>query len=148
ARPCRGRRDSHERRWPVPWLGVPPMRSLRVPAAVVTVAVPLALVLLAAVVCLPVLWRPQVLAARSYGVRAWILEINGAVNQVMVGFLGVVRGVRAGSFLTCLVRARRTLDRLPQARPHWGWGWSIVGWLVPIVNLLLPPVVLAEVARE
>jgi Domain of unknown function (DUF4328) len=124
------------------------MRSLRVPAAAVTAAVPLALVLFAAVVCLPVLWRPQVLAARSYEALNWDLEINGALTQVVGAVLLIVTVVLAGSFLTWFVRARRNLDRLPQARLHWGWGWSVVGWLVPFLNLLLPPLVLAEVVRE
>jgi hypothetical protein len=75
---------------------------------------------------------------RDYGSGAGVLLLLMALTGL----------VTAAAFLVWLYRARRDLDRVPGARPAWGWGWTAVAWLVPVVNLILPGVIVAEVARE
>jgi hypothetical protein len=61
---------------------------------------------------------------------------------------GLTALVTVGCFLAWLYRARRNVDRFEGTRTLWGWGWSVVGWLVPIANLVVPAVIVAETARE
>jgi hypothetical protein len=45
-------------------------------------------------------------------------------------------------------RARKNLDAFPDAETPISAGWSIAGWLVPFVNLVMPYRVVANIARE
>ncbi|MDG4830271.1 DUF4328 domain-containing protein [Solwaraspora sp. WMMD1047] len=45
-------------------------------------------------------------------------------------------------------RARKNLDAFPDAATPISVGWSIAGWLVPFVNLVMPYRVVANIARE
>jgi hypothetical protein len=49
--------------------------------------------------------------------------------------------------LVFLYRARVNLDALPEASPRWSTGWVIGAWLVPIANIVLAPLVLADIAK-
>mgnify|MGYP001228060901 CR=1 FL=1 len=44
-------------------------------------------------------------------------------------------------------RARRNLDAVPEARPALSSGWAIAGWFVPFANLVVPYLVMADIAR-
>nr|MDT0656527.1 DUF4328 domain-containing protein [Micromonospora sp. DSM 115978] len=45
-------------------------------------------------------------------------------------------------------RARKNLDAFPDAVTPISTGWSIAGWLVPFVNLVMPYRVVANISRE
>ncbi|MEU4793029.1 DUF4328 domain-containing protein [Micromonospora tulbaghiae] len=45
-------------------------------------------------------------------------------------------------------RARKNLDAFPGAVPNLGPAWAIAGWLVPLVNLVVPARVLADLLRN
>ncbi|MEV4811186.1 DUF4328 domain-containing protein [Micromonospora avicenniae] len=45
-------------------------------------------------------------------------------------------------------RARKNLDAFPGATPNLGPAWAIAGWLVPLVNLVVPARVLADLLRN
>jgi hypothetical protein len=66
----------------------------------------------------------------------------------LFALLCLIAVATAGCFLAWQYRARRNVDRLDDAATGWGWGWSVVAWLVPLFNLVLPAVVVAETARE
>jgi hypothetical protein len=51
-------------------------------------------------------------------------------------------------FVGWLYRARRDLEHLDGAQPRWGWGWTLVAWLTPVANLVVPAAVIADIARE
>lgn len=51
------------------------------------------------------------------------------------------------AFLRWLYLARRNLDRIPGARARYRPDWTVIAWLVPLVNLVLPALVVADVAR-
>jgi hypothetical protein len=46
-----------------------------------------------------------------------------------------------------LYRARSNVDTLRDAEPEWSLMWTVVAWLIPVVNIVLPPVIIADVAR-
>jgi hypothetical protein len=44
--------------------------------------------------------------------------------------------------------ARSNVDVLPGSQPDWSLGWTIGSWFTPILNLVLPAIVIADVARN
>ncbi|SCG42351.1 protein of unknown function [Micromonospora halophytica] len=67
----------------------------------------------------------------------------------LVGLLHLVSLVTAGVLVIIWTyRARRNLDAFPGSRASLSAGVGIAGWLVPLVNLVLPFLVLAELARD
>ncbi|GAA4577773.1 hypothetical protein GCM10023176_51940 [Micromonospora coerulea] len=56
----------------------------------------------------------------------------------------------AGSVLVIIWtwRARKNLDAFPGALPSSSPAWAIAGWLVPLINLVVPPRVMANIARD
>ena len=47
-----------------------------------------------------------------------------------------------------LYRARKNLDAFPEASPQWAPGWTIGAWFIPVANLVLPALVIADVVRN
>jgi hypothetical protein len=70
------------------------------------------------------------------------------VTEASLLLSGLTALVTVGCFLAWLYRARRNVDGFEGACTLWGWGWSVVAWLVPVANLVLPAVIVAETARE
>jgi hypothetical protein len=63
----------------------------------------------------------------------------------------VVAGASIAAFVLeviWLYRARRNLDAFPEASPQWAAGWTIGAWFIPIANLVLPALVIADVVRN
>ncbi|WP_283137822.1 DUF4328 domain-containing protein [Rhizohabitans arisaemae] len=53
----------------------------------------------------------------------------------------------AGSYLGWLWRARQTIEVYGLTRPRFSRGWAIAVWFVPLVNLVLPPLIVHDVWR-
>ncbi|MBB5872656.1 hypothetical protein F4553_006090 [Allocatelliglobosispora scoriae] len=49
-------------------------------------------------------------------------------------------------FLSWLGRARRNVADLPGARPTYSPGWTVGAWFIPLANLILPALVIADIA--
>ena len=47
-----------------------------------------------------------------------------------------------------LYRAQLNVHLLPDAHPRWASGWAIVGWFIPLANLVLVPLVAADAVRN
>jgi hypothetical protein len=47
-----------------------------------------------------------------------------------------------------LSRARRDLNPLPDATPDYSPGWAVAAWIIPIANLVMPGLVVADVAKN
>jgi hypothetical protein len=62
---------------------------------------------------------------------------------VLVSYLGA-----ALLTIAWLYRARKNLDAFVGARPTWSAGWTIGAWFIPCANIVLVPVVVADVARN
>lgn len=69
------------------------------------------------------------------------------------GATGALNLLSLAAFVTLVVTiawlwgAHKQQDALDPERRSWGAGWAIVGWFVPIANLLVPKLVLNEVER-
>lgn len=133
-------------------------RPLRVPARLLTVAVVALLVAVTGLVSTPPLWRDRLMAVRTNGGLDQVMGLANAVDDLLFGVAVLSALAAAGGFVTWLYRARRNLEVLaapapapdpapdPAPAPAWGWGWALVGWLVPVANLVIPPLVVMEVA--
>jgi hypothetical protein len=51
-------------------------------------------------------------------------------------------------FIVWSYRARRNVDRLPGSQPYWPTGFTIGAWFIPLANLVLPCLVVADIARN
>jgi hypothetical protein len=111
---------------------------------IVTVGMPAALLLFAAAIALPAFGRLLVQSADSYDDLSWVIRWHGIVAFLVLCSSAVAVPIVAGCLVIWLYRSRRNLAVMPEARPHWGWEWTLVGWLVPIVL----PFVVTEVTRE
>lgn len=58
--------------------------------------------------------------------------------------LALVMGL---ALLVWLYRARTNLDAFPDAAPRWSVGWTLGALFIPCANIVLVPVVLADLAR-
>ncbi|MFG2099037.1 DUF4328 domain-containing protein [Micromonospora echinaurantiaca] len=71
------------------------------------------------------------------------------VASGVLGVLYLLSFVAAGVLVIIWTyRARRNLDAFPGNRADLSAGWAIAAWLVPLANLVMPFVVLAELARD
>jgi hypothetical protein len=68
--------------------------------------------------------------------------VRGTVLVSLV--LAVVMGL---ALLVWLYRARTNLDAFPDAAPRWSVGWTLGALFIPCANIVLVPVVLADLAR-
>ena len=59
----------------------------------------------------------------------------------------LVLGVAAIAWMTWQWRVATNLETLGRADRRWGPGWSVGGWLIPIVNLVMPGIVLRKLWR-
>lgn len=79
------------------------------------------------------------------------LEALLANDAVAIAFGIVVVLVAIASAVVLIVwlyRCRKNLDAFESAYPRWGAGWTIGAWFIPIANLVLVPLVFADVARN
>jgi uncharacterized protein DUF4328 len=76
--------------------------------------------------------------------------LGGAPTIVMVLLvLGTIAGLLSRAVLIAwLYRARSNVDVFPDAQPDWRRGWVFGSWFIPIANLFLPYMVIADVARN
>jgi hypothetical protein len=77
-----------------------------------------------------------------------ILLRTNVPGQVLFLPLVLAGSASIGLFVAWLYGARRNLDRIDRAQPKWGWGWTLAGWVIPVANVVVPAVVVADVARE
>ena len=131
------------------------MRFLRSPRglAVLTAAgLSLAALLLLAIPVLTIVNRAVALDAFTSGSGTYRDLERFTSTNADIGWLDDLLPFAGGAslllFLGWLYRTRRELDHLDGAAPRWGWGWTVVGWLVPVANLVVPAMVVADVARE
>jgi hypothetical protein len=125
---------------------LPSLSSL---ARAVTVAMAITSALLVITVGVDMASRAAVLAA----LRSPDLTYAD-LDRVMTGPAALVPAVptvvaalaSAGLFLAWLYRARRNLERIDGARPRWGHGWTLAGWVIPVANAVVPGLVVADVA--
>jgi hypothetical protein len=127
-------------------------RSLPGLAVLTMVGLSLTAGLLVAVPVLRIVTRKAMLGAFNadtftYGELARFNSASADIGrlQAVLPFVGTVSFLL---FVGWLYRVRRDLEERDSARLAWGWGWTVVGWLVPVANLVVPPVVVAEVARS
>jgi hypothetical protein len=94
------------------------------------------------------------LIGRSLAVRARDTDdpalLDAALLVSVLLALPLVVALLTTAVLTIIwtYRARRNLDAFPDAVTPISAGWSIAGWLVPFVNLVMPYRVVANIARE
>lgn len=72
----------------------------------------------------------------------------GTTSLVAVTLFAVGALAGAVAFIAWLYRARRNLDGMPDARPRWSPGWTVAGWFIPVLNLVLPYLVVVDIVRE
>jgi hypothetical protein len=133
---------------PIASCDVPQRRSLRGPARLLTAGVAAFLTAVATLSLTPWIWLPWYRTAPTYGVLDLLENAESTVNTMALGvcLVGVLAAL--GGFLTWLYRARRNLEAAPGPRLAWGPGWALLGWLIPVANLVIPPLVVAEVTRH
>lgn len=72
-------------------------------------------------------------------------------ERVVSGLFGLgilsVGLVGWGLFVWWLYRARRNIDAIGATSAEWPSGWTVGAWFIPLANLVLVPMVLADVAR-
>ena len=71
------------------------------------------------------------------------LDTAGALGLVALAILLVA----GATFLVWLYLARTGTDPDAADPPRWGAGWTIGAWFVPVANLVLPPIVVADLWR-
>jgi hypothetical protein len=71
---------------------------------------------------------------------------TGVTRVTMLGTL-VLALVMGLALLVWLYRARVNLDAFEDASPRWSVGWTLGALFIPCANVVLVPVVLADVAR-
>jgi hypothetical protein len=76
----------------------------------------------------------------------FLADLPVSVYLVALALL-VVETATAAAFVSWLYRARSNVDLFAEAQPDWARWWSVVVWFIPVVNLALAPVVVADVAR-
>ena len=119
--------------------GVP--KSLRVPATVAITA--LAIVIGAYVLGFLLRLGSSELLARALAQPPGSRERSGQLAlALLTGIVDLL--LTAGAFLFAAIavicwlhRASSNLSALAPARPDWGPGWTIGGWLIPIANLFI-----------
>ncbi|MFI6226278.1 DUF4328 domain-containing protein [Micromonospora echinospora] len=123
-----------------------PVRSVRGVGLAASVAV-------AATTLCYLLGSLTALVGRSMAERAARTENQDTL--LVAGFVELAVGIPyAIAYLTAVVlvivwtyRVRKNLDAFPGSAPGLGAGWAIGGWLVPLVNLVVPYRVVADVTR-
>jgi hypothetical protein len=89
-------------------------------------------------------------------VLEWVLDLTSGVDPAdptggsvhpTVLFSLATAGLAAVAVLLWLYRARRNLDTFDDAEPRWSAGWTVGALFIPCANIILVPVVLADVAR-
>ncbi|MGI5212186.1 DUF4328 domain-containing protein [Plantactinospora sp. CA-290183] len=133
-------------------VGQPPVRpdvrtySVRVPGLAASVAVALAMLAAAAALLSPALGARLARRAERDGDIAALDQ--AAYLETVLG-LGQIALVLAAAVLVIIwfYRAYRNLDAFPGAGSRLAAGWAIGGWFVPVVNLVVPFRVMADVAR-
>jgi hypothetical protein len=127
-------------------------RPLRKLADLTTVSLALTAVLLVVAPIATIVHTRQLLATIRSPQLSYAdldrLTDSGGIAPLLYQILEVLLLGSFGLFIAWLYRARRNLDGFEEARPKWGWGWTFAAWLIPVVNLLAPPAVVADVARE
>jgi hypothetical protein len=89
------------------------------------------------------------------GVDSVLSLTSGADREIQPG--SAVRGTMLASLVLALVmglallvwlyRARTNLDAFADAAPRWSVGWTLGALFIPCANIVLVPVVLADLAR-
>jgi hypothetical protein len=133
---------------PIASCGVPQRRSLHGPARLLTAGVAAFLAAVATLSLTPWIWLRWYRTAPTYRVLDLLEDAESTMNAAAlgVGLVGVLAAL--GGFVTWLYRARRNLEAAPGPRLAWGPGWALLGWLIPVANLVIPPLVVAEVTRH
>lgn len=90
----------------------------------------------------------QLANVRTYDQVADALALNRVLTMVF-GAVAVTSWLVAASlFLRWLVRARDGIESSPGAAPpRYKRGWAVAGWFLPVANLVLPALVVDEVAH-
>jgi hypothetical protein len=73
-------------------------------------------------------------------------EVPRFAGALVLCLLAVLSIARFAFPVMWLYLARTNLDSLADAAPRWSRGWTIGAWFVPLVNLVLLPWVIGEVA--
>jgi hypothetical protein len=119
-----------------------PLRRWAV-ATAVAVAVAALLELVRAFLPLVSVWlarRASAVGGESWGVVDVGLRVGG------FALAGVAFAVAGVCFVGWLYRARANLAAVPGARPTFPAALAVAGWLVPVVNYVLPGLVVADAA--
>jgi hypothetical protein len=80
-----------------------------------------------------------------------IVDDNGVAADIRHAQYWIARfaALAAGAcFIVWSYRARRNVDRLPGSQPYWPTGFTIGAWFIPLANLVLPCLVVADIARN
>jgi Domain of unknown function (DUF4328) len=78
-------------------------------------------------------------AASTGPLRATPGLVDIALDASVIRFLGTI--VSAFAFITWLYLAMRNIKRWGITGLTWSPVWAIVGWLIPLANLVIPPLV-------
>jgi hypothetical protein len=134
--------SADRRRGPLPWLH-PPVRVVWALVLVGAVAPPVAI----SYGC----WQLYRTAARlATGSPMGAYETSLSSITTLAAVVGGALVLQAGvglAFLAWLYQARKGSERLSRAAHRYGRGWAIGAWFVPVVNLLLPPLIVTDVLQ-
>jgi hypothetical protein len=88
---------------------------------------------------------PWHLSRLWYDLPGFLGDVPIPVYVVALALI-VVETATAAAFVSWLYRARSNVDLFGEAQPDWAPWWSVAVWFIPVVNLVLAPVVVADVA--
>jgi hypothetical protein len=81
-------------------------------------------------------------------------SLVGGGTNVLIAFSGsalLVLAITIAAFVVEIIwlyRARKNVDAFVGAAPQWAVGWTIGAWFIPLANMVLPALVMADVARN
>jgi hypothetical protein len=81
-------------------------------------------------------------------------SLLGGGTNVLIAFSGsalLVLAISIAAFVVEIIwlyRARKNVEAFVGAAPQWAAGWTIGAWFIPVANMVLPALVMADVARN